>query len=115
MSDLGSYELRRGILPPYGYIVVTISPEERTGTITTMIAVQGKASRGMHYIRQVVVSEKEARLVASAIRSQDGELTAADFYPARLEEILDRVQRQAGTMCAWCTEMMGEKNAANSR
>jgi len=96
-------------------LILGLLPEERTGIITTMIAVQGKASLGMHHIRQVVVSEKEARLVASAIRSQDGELTAADFYPARLEEILDRVRRQAGTMCAWGTEMMGEKNAANSR
>lgn len=42
---------------------------------------------------KVKVSEEDANLVIDALKSQAGELTAADFHPNRVKEILERVRQ----------------------
>jgi len=54
-------------------------------------------NRTTFLINDIHVSKEEAELVMDAIKSESGELTTADFYPERVEEILRRVQAESSS------------------
>jgi len=81
----------RGSLSGYGIVEINIQPNiieiTRFGDSTLRFLDCTTFS-----INGVSVTKKDAELVIDEIRSQAGKLTAADFYPERVEEILRRVK-----------------------
>jgi len=81
-----------GSLPGYGYIEIAFWQE--------LVEVTQAGDLCPHFIEGVTtisvngveVSKEDAGLVIEEMESQAGELTAADFHPDKVKEILDRVQ-----------------------